>query len=126
MQFDTPRKDKHEPPVVPMINVVFLLLIFFLLSAQIAPPGPFPVTPPDAASGVRMPGRDTLFISRTGELAYLGLRGNDVWPPLQRRGAGVALTIRADGMAPAQTVAAVLARLRAQSAKDVRLVVTGD
>ena len=26
---------------VPMINIVFLLLIFFLITAQIAPPAPF-------------------------------------------------------------------------------------
>ncbi|MGR3522560.1 MAG: biopolymer transporter ExbD, partial [Paracoccus sp. (in: a-proteobacteria)] len=33
-----------------MINVVFLLLIFFLLTAQIAPAPPFDVTPPDSRS----------------------------------------------------------------------------
>ncbi|NHX27772.1 biopolymer transporter ExbD, partial [Escherichia coli] len=46
MQFPQhPRRDRGEN-IVPMINVVFLLLIFFLMTAQIGPPAPIDVTPP--------------------------------------------------------------------------------
>ena len=34
--------------IVPMINVVFLLLVFFVMTAQIAPPDPFDIAPPEA------------------------------------------------------------------------------
>ena len=38
MEFSTPRMRRAAEPALPMINVVFLLLIFFLMSAQIAAP----------------------------------------------------------------------------------------
>lgn len=38
MQFDLPQRRSRPESVVPMINIVFLLLIFFLMTAQIAPP----------------------------------------------------------------------------------------
>ncbi len=44
MQFpdDTPRRGGDN--LLPMINVVFLLLIFFLISAEMTPPEPFEVS----------------------------------------------------------------------------------
>ena len=47
MEF-APASRPHTPreSVVPMINVVFLLLIFFLMTAQITAPTPVEVTPP--------------------------------------------------------------------------------
>ena len=49
MQFPDPPRRKPPESIVPMINVVFLLLIFFLMTAQIAPPDPFEINPPDSA-----------------------------------------------------------------------------
>jgi len=40
MEFARPRHRRPLEPIVPMINVVFLLLIFFLMSAQIRTPRP--------------------------------------------------------------------------------------
>ena len=50
MQFpdDTPRRGGDN--LLPMINVVFLLLIFFLISAEMTPPEPFEVSSPRGAS----------------------------------------------------------------------------
>ncbi|MBL4543543.1 MAG: biopolymer transporter ExbD, partial [Rhodobacteraceae bacterium] len=50
MRLAAPRPTRPREPVVPMINVVFLLLIFFLMAAVIAPPEPFGVTLPRAAA----------------------------------------------------------------------------
>ena len=59
-----------------MINVVFLLLIFFLMTAQIAPPEPFEVTPPEVtAEGVEADGEFTLYLGPDGAIAYEGTEG---------------------------------------------------
>jgi len=61
-----------------MINVVFLLLIFFLMTAQIAPPEPFEVTPPEVSGeGVEAEGAFTLYLGPDGALAYLDAMGED-------------------------------------------------
>lgn len=49
MDFAPPKRRPRAESIVPMINVVFLLLIFFLMTAQIAPPDPFEVAPPNCA-----------------------------------------------------------------------------
>lgn len=41
-----PRQDSEN--VLPLINVVFLMLIFFMLTAAIEPPEPFEVDPPQS------------------------------------------------------------------------------
>ena len=50
MRFASPPRRSPPESVVPMINVVFLLLIFFLISAQISPPDPFETRLPVAQS----------------------------------------------------------------------------
>ena len=70
-----PRKPARES-VVPMINVVFLLLIFFLMSAQIAPPDPVEVAPPVVREAEALPeGARMLWLGRDGLLHFDGLSG---------------------------------------------------
>mgnify|MGYP002622458553 CR=1 FL=1 len=56
---DIPRRRPAEN-IVPMINIVFLLLVFFLLTATIAPPDPVETTLPSVAPRDAAPvdGRD--------------------------------------------------------------------
>ena len=62
--------------VVPLINVVFLLLIFFLLAGTLRGPVPFEIEPPIAggAGGGRLePGTErVLHLARDGRLALAG------------------------------------------------------
>ena len=99
--------------VVPMINLVFLLLIFFLLTATIAPPEPFPVRPPEGASGGEAPPGPPLYLSAAGEIAWGEARGEAVWAALAARDGTEPLVIRADRAAPARRLAEVTARLAA-------------
>lgn len=48
LQQDNSRRPDIEP-VLPLINVVFLLLIFFMVAGQLAPGLPADVTPPESA-----------------------------------------------------------------------------
>lgn len=64
-----------EENIVPMINVVFLLLIFFLLAGTISPRPPFELDP--VATKLQPPGQapeDGLYVSAVGEMYYAGQR----------------------------------------------------
>lgn len=125
MQIDMPPRRPRGESIIPMINVVFLLLIFFLLTAQITQPTPFPLTPPDSASDTPSENRDVLYISATGELVYNEARDDAVWAEISKREALEALEIRADAATPAVKVAQVLKRLQSIDDGGANLVVSG-
>ncbi|TMM55556.1 biopolymer transporter ExbD [Sulfitobacter sabulilitoris] len=126
MQIGPPRpRRRRTENIVPMINVVFLLLIFFLMSAQIAPPEPFDVTPPGSDAAGDAPGRDVLYVAADGELSYGGLTGDAAISSIAARDATGPLDLRADAALPATVLAALLPKLAAAGVTATRLV-TGD
>ncbi|HDR29390.1 ExbD/TolR family protein [Rhodovulum sp.] len=118
--FDTPAPRARADSIVPMINVVFLLLIFFLMSARIAPPEPFEAAPPRAAAQDPVAG-DTLYLSGDGALAYGAARGEAVFAALAARDTVHPLVIRADAGVEAAALARLTARLAAEGQGALRL-----
>ncbi|MFP7571239.1 ExbD/TolR family protein [Marivita sp. S2033] len=116
-----PRRASREP-VVPMINVVFLLLIFFLMTAQIVPPAPFDLTLP-TADGDEDAGDATLYISADGDIAFEALRGDTAL--VQAAARTDTLRLSADAALNAQTLARLLGELAALGATKVELVTEG-
>jgi biopolymer transport protein ExbD len=125
MRIDMPPRRPRGETIIPMINVVFLLLIFFLLTAQIAPPTPFPLTPPASSAELAGANRDVLFVSADGALAWNEARDAAVWPAIAARTEEGPVEIRADAGLAAATLAAHLKRLREASGAEARLVVSG-
>lgn len=123
MDFSTPRKKQISEPTLPMINVVFLLLIFFLLSASIAPRAPFVVEPPQADLELESGYAPILFLSADGQLFF---QGHSDEAALAAAAAAVPpgspLTLRADASVSARTVAQLLADMRAAGISQVQLV----
>ncbi|MCA0270663.1 MAG: biopolymer transporter ExbD [Proteobacteria bacterium] len=128
MDFSPPPKRGFEGNLLPMINVVFLLLIFFLISAKLAPPEPFPVTPPEAEAQGTANGDFTLYLGADGALGFHDRTspdaGNDtaVFGLLAEERVAFCLRsdctklpprlfLRADVAAPAARLAAVMAAL---------------
>lgn len=125
MQFGSPPVRKRLDSIVPMINVVFLLLIFFLMSATIAPQPPFDLNLPEsraAASGERA---DTLYLDAGGLAAYGGATGDAAFQLLARRPGDQPLEIRADAALAANALAAILPRLAALGVRETRLITVG-
>lgn len=120
MRLDSPRPARPRENVVPMINVVFLLLIFFLMTAVIAPPEPFGVALPRAAGGDTPAPGATLFVGPDGALAYGQARGAAVFDALA--GHDGVLEIRADAALPAEELARLLPRLASAGVADIALV----
>ena len=108
--------------IVPMINVVFLLLIFFLISAQIAPPDPFDVAPPELNNGAPGGSQDVLYIAADGRLAFNEARNEAVFDALRSLPEETTLAIRADAALPAAVLAALLPRLAEAGQTDIELL----
>ena len=51
MRFEETHTDDSEARILPLINVVFLLLIFFMVAGSLSVTEPFDVEPPQSASG---------------------------------------------------------------------------
>lgn len=124
MKLTRRRRLMETESVVPLINIVFLLLIFFMVAGELAAPAPFPLEPPQSSSDLASETRDTeLFVGADGRLS---LDGADVTegtlvaalgatPPEQVR-------IAADGKVEARLVGRLLAKLKAAGVKRAFLV----
>jgi len=117
---------RRSVSVVPMINVVFLLLVFFLMTATIQPPTPFPITPPASAASDEPGEADVLYLGPDGQLAYGDIMGEAVIAALARRPAdALPLSLRADREVSAARVAALLRQLGEAGISCVDLVARG-
>ena len=64
------REDEDDIPMAPMIDCVFLLLIFFMVSAVMKVPPPFTVTLPDSATKHEFTRKKfNLFINSDGRIS---------------------------------------------------------
>ncbi|BAQ68565.1 biopolymer transporter ExbD [Rhodovulum sulfidophilum] len=116
------RQGTRGESIVPMINVVFLLLIFFLMSARLVPPAPFEAEPP-RADGAEPAAGEMLHLSASGDLAFGAARGEAVFAALAARPeAAGPLVIRADAGVEAAALARLAARLTAGGQGPLRLV----
>ena len=98
--------------IVPMINVVFLLLIFFLMAAELSAPAPVSVTLPRAAGMAAEAADVEIYIDASGVAAFEDARGADaVARAAAMAGPEESLTIRADAGADAAALAALLPQL---------------
>jgi len=76
MKLKRPRNDQQSETIIALIDVVFFLLVFFMLIGRMDATAPFDVAPPIAQTGADMPaGGATVAVSQTGMLA---LDGNEM------------------------------------------------
>ena len=75
MRFDPPRPKNDDERILPLINVVFLLLIFFMLTGQLSVIDPIEATPPTSVSEGTLDTRElVIMIGANGNLAFDGER----------------------------------------------------
>lgn len=121
---------QHGETIVALIDVVFFLLIFFMLIGRMDATAPFDVVPPVAASGSDMPaGGATLSVAADGALALDGraISRSDLDAELEARLAGdpeLRLRVNAHRDAELRHVLPLVGAAEAMGIRDVVLVVT--
>ena len=111
MRFSMPPRRSASESVVPMINVVFLLLIFFMMSATIMPAPPFDVSLPETDAQIAVAGEMDIYVSASGEVSFQGALSDAAWAVLAAQPAVNTVTLRADADLSAQKLARVVSRL---------------
>ncbi len=118
------RRRNDDDRVLPLINVVFLLLIFFMVAGHLSATDPFTVTPPrsDTETTPEM-GTHLILIDRQGRLALDGLPLTEA-ALLAAIGSSPTATVRikADGAVDAIRVIALMERLRGAGLTDLQLL----
>ncbi len=128
MRFEPPRPKNDEERVLPLINVVFLLLIFFMLAGKLAATDPFQVEPPRSASeGPPSPHELRVLVGANGEFALDGevMEAEQLRRMVAERLAVDAppkLRLKADARAEATRVVEVMEWLREAGAERVQLL----
>lgn len=121
-------RHSSDKRILPLINIVFLLLIFFMLAGRLAYHDPFRIRPPRSASGLVADGHElVVLVAADGRL---GLNGEVLTPAgltsrlarrLSRDGV-VDVNLLADGRADADRVLSVLELLRESGVDKLRLL----
>lgn len=128
MRLTRPPARQAPETIIALIDVVFFLLVFFMLIGRMDATAPFAVTPPVAQTGSDMPaGGITLSVGETGEMAVDGQTLLDPMPVLLARIAetpDVLVRINAHRAAELRHVLPLIAALEAAGAREVALVVT--
>lgn len=123
-----PSRLQGEPQLLPLINVVFLLLIFFMLAGALAAPDPTRAQPPVSASEqLQERSRGVLSMSESARLALDGVSLNEeqidaavqTW---RLSNPGLPMTLKADARVSAARVVDLMERLRGLGFERLRLV----
>lgn len=125
----TPRSEGEEN-LIPLINVVFLLLIFFMLAGRLTPPEALPVTPPESRSPQPAEtGGLTVLIDAQGQVALDGepVPVAELPARLARRLAEgrLAVQVKADAGLEARRLVQLLDGLRKAGVEELDLLTLG-
>ena len=115
MRFESATSKSGEERVLPLINVVFILLIFFLLAGRLSAMDPFRVEAPRSLGGEPIGGHDmVVHVGADGRLAFDGsvLDEAELRAAIAQRVTSGTLRIKADGQVEARRVIAVMEILR--------------
>ncbi|WP_422051037.1 ExbD/TolR family protein [Shimia sp.] len=124
MQIEKPKRRVRGESIVPMINVVFLLLIFFLMTSRLAEPTPFKITPPNAKVDAKPVAEAVVFLSEKGILSFDGQEGEAALIKLLAQSAKASvIRVRADQNVPSNIAAKTLSDLAAAGMSKVELIV---
>ncbi|SFD74550.1 biopolymer transport protein ExbD [Thiohalospira halophila DSM 15071] len=112
-----------EDHILPLINIVFLLLIFFMVAGALTTPQAVDVEPPEAAVEGEEPDRDeqTLYITAEGALS-LGEKSVELEGLAEAVGEREEILLRADAAVEGVRVVEVMRALREAGLERVRLV----
>lgn len=116
------RSEPQDQPenVLPLINVVFLLLVFFMVAGALDSAEPFEITPPQAhLTEDSEGGPGVILLAAGGGLAFSGVEISPADLPqavatFREETPEVPIRLKADGAIPADQVIALMDSLKAE------------
>lgn len=123
------RRPSADDPVLPLINIVFLLLIFFMVAGQLSASDPFKVTPP--LSAMDPSSADEAPLVLLGADGALALDGVEIAQPAlidqlraraEAAAAPLGVRLKADHRAEAMAAARLIAAMKQAGVEKVRLL----
>ena len=130
MKLTRPSRDQQSETIIALIDVVFFLLIFFMLIGRMDATAPFEVSPPIAQSGTDMPaGGATVSVAVDGSLALDGIEVTRealdmALAELLAQNETLRVRVNAHRDAELRYVLPLIGRAEAMGIRDVVLVVT--
>ena len=131
MKLPAAAPSRHREPIGPLIDIVFLLLVFFLLAGTLEPAPPIAVEPPEAAHGeAAKSGPMRILLDADGRVGFEGkvLDMEDLAATVigridldGARARAVVVVVEADGTAAVGSVFALLQQLRGLGLEDIQL-----
>ena len=109
--------------IVPMINIVFLLLIFFLITSSLVPRPVEIIERPFGLSDSNVENPNYLFITGSSEIIYLGQTREIAWD-LIKKSEPTTLTIEADRNLPANKLISLLNKLNDMNILHLEMIVS--
>ena len=109
--------------IVPMINIVFLLLIFFLITSSLVPRPVEIIERPFGLSDSNVEVPNYLFITGSSEIMYLGQTGEIAWD-LIKKSEPTNLTIEADRNLAANKFISLLNKLNDMNIPHLEMIVS--
>lgn len=121
------RSRNLEPNLVPLINVIFLLTIFFLLAGRIQQADVIPVRAPKAQTGVsNTTAHQVLVVSKEGEMLLNNVLVSEGMLLLVLKKSFISnaavVTLKADSRLPAERLTKLIRKLQDAGVKDISLV----
>lgn len=130
MKLNVPSRREHGDPIIPLINVIFLLVIFFMVAGTIAPTPALDVRPPTSKADGELAQAADIILGLDGRVA-VGEQVADLTAArslIERHlaaGEGP-IAITADQDVPAEMLLELLATIRSLSDRPTILTVRGD
>ena len=109
--------------IVPMTNIVFLLLIFFLITSSLVPRPVEIIERPFGLSDSNVDDPNYLFITSSSEIMYLGQTGEIAWDLIQNN-EPTTLTIEADRNLAANKFISLLNKLNDMNILHLEMIVS--
>ena len=118
--FVYPRRVAKES-IIPMVNVIFILLIFFLMTSSFIIPDPFEIEKPYADSSNKITREERLYISKTGKIVVANLDNEDAWRYLEKKTPKKLLLVT-DGRFPAKNLLDISEKLKELGVIEINLL----
>ena len=125
LRFESSHPKTDEERILPLINVVFLLLIYIMLAGKLAAVDPFLTEPPRSASeGTTRMNEVVVYVGADGSVALNGvvLNRTELQSAIARYGGLQTVLLKADGSTPAVRVVAVTDLLGAAGVEKIDLL----